>query len=74
MNRIKFLSSKVVFQEIPDEITLAINLTQCPHRCKNCHSPELRLDQGANLLSNIESLIKANSYITCVCFMGRRWI
>ena len=67
----KYLNTKVVFQEIPNEISLAINLTSCPYTCKGCHSPELREDIGTNLnLDNLNTLIKNNTGISCVLFMG----
>ena len=68
---VKYLNAFVVFEEIPDEITLAINITNCPHRCEGCHSPELRMDIGEELTdSEIDHLIDENGGITCVCFMG----
>lgn len=67
----KYLDTAIVFQEIPDEITLAIEITNCPHRCKDCHSPQLRNDIG-NILNEteIDRLILLYPYISCVCFMG----
>lgn len=32
----------VVFQELPDEISLAINITGCGKRCPGCHTPFLQ--------------------------------
>lgn len=29
----------IVFQELPDHISLAISITGCGHKCKGCHSP-----------------------------------
>ena len=42
----KYLDTQVVFQEFPDEITLAINITNCPCHCPGCHSKELAEDIG----------------------------
>ncbi len=68
----RFANYNVVFQEIPDEVTLAINLSNCPNRCQGCHSPYLRENTGEIL--NEETLLSIiNKYkgaITCVCFMG----
>ena len=50
----KYVDTLVSFSEIPDEITLCINISQCPNNCKGCHSPWLREDVGEDL--NIESL------------------
>ena len=61
----------VVFEEIPDEITLAINITNCPCHCQGCHSKFLWKDVGTELtFEELERLIKENDGITCVCFMG----
>ena len=68
---LKYVDTLVSFSEIPDEITLCINISQCPNNCKGCHSPWLREDIGEDL--NIESLynlINKNKGVTCVCFMG----
>ena len=61
----------VVFSEIPDEITLAINISNCPHHCKGCHSPYLRKNIGDELTNDVlDELIEKNEGITCVLFMG----
>jgi anaerobic ribonucleoside-triphosphate reductase activating protein len=68
----KFVNYNIVFQEIPDEVTLAINLSNCPNRCKGCHSPYLREDIGEILNENslLDIVKKYNNAITCVSFMG----
>lgn len=61
----------VVFEEIPDEITLSINITNCPCHCPDCHSKFLWEDVGTELTKDeLNRLIKSNDGITCVCFMG----
>lgn len=68
---LKYVDTKVVFQEIPDEITLAINISNCPCRCKGCHSPYLAEDIGEVLTTEVlEKFIEDNNGITCVAFMG----
>ncbi|HHU27164.1 MAG TPA: anaerobic ribonucleoside-triphosphate reductase activating protein [Bacteroidales bacterium] len=69
---LKYVDYDIVFQEIPDEVTLAINLSNCPHRCVGCHSPHLRSDIGEVLTETaLAALIsKYENSITCVCFMG----
>lgn len=68
---LKYSNYEVVFAEIPDEITLAINLTNCPYSCPYCHSPWLREDKGVTLTyTELMSLIRQNTGISCVCFMG----
>ena len=69
---LKYYNYDIVFQEIPDEVTLAVNITNCPNRCKGCHSPHLQKDIGEEL--NEERIIllmgKYAPAITCFCFMG----
>lgn len=69
---LKYTNHNVVFREIPDEVTLAINLSNCPHRCPGCHSPYLQEDVGQELDSQvmIDLLRRYQNSITCVCFMG----
>jgi anaerobic ribonucleoside-triphosphate reductase activating protein len=50
---IKYYSSAVVFEEIPDEVTLAIEITNCPGHCEGCHSPWLREDIGEELTPEV---------------------
>ena len=71
MDMVKYYSTSVVFEEIPDEVTLAIEITNCTGMCVGCHSPWLRDDIGEELTPDkLFELIDANKGITCVCFMG----
>lgn len=68
---IKYKDSYVVFEEIPDMVSLAINITGCQNNCIGCHSPELRKDFGIELTEEqIDMLVKANYGVNCVLFMG----
>ena len=69
---LKYYNYDIVFQEIPNEVTLAVNITNCPNCCKGCHSPHLQKDIGEVLDEEaIVSLMnKYASSITCFCFMG----
>ena len=61
----------VTFSEFPDEISLCINISQCPCHCTGCHSSYLAEDIGEPLLeSTLHRLITENKGITCVGFMG----
>ena len=63
--------TSVVFSEIPDEITLAINISNCTHHCPNCHSPYLRADVGEELTPDVvKELLEKNKGVTCICLMG----
>ena len=68
---LKYTESEVVFSEIPDEITLAINISNCQNNCIGCHSPYLKQNIGNELTTEkLDELIEKNNGITCVCFMG----
>lgn len=67
----KYVDTLVSFSEIPDEITLCINISNCPNKCEGCHSSWLQENIGIEL-NNYElyDIINKNSGISCVCFMG----
>lgn len=68
---LKYSDTLVSFQEVPDEITLCISITNCCNMCEGCHSPWLREDSGTLLTyERLKSLIQQNKGISCVCFMG----
>ena len=68
---LKYVDTLVGFAEIPDEITLCINISNCPCHCINCHSSHLADDIGEPLdLQHLTNLIDNNRGITCVCIMG----
>ena len=69
---LKCYSYDIVCQEIPDEISLAVNISCCPNRCQGCHSPWLWSDEGEPMTEDfLSSLIgRYSSAITCFCFMG----
>ncbi len=69
---LKFVSYDIVFQEIPNEISLAFNISNCPHRCKGCHSQWLWRDEGEVLdTQTLDNIIDYyDVQVTCVCFMG----
>ena len=68
---LKYCGKAIAFQEIPDEITLLLEITNCPHHCKNCHSPYLREDTGWLLTDDtIKIMCEQEKFISCVCLMG----
>lgn len=68
---LKYTTTQVTFREIPDEVTLCINISGCPIHCPDCHSKELWQDIGEDLTrSTLLRLIEQNKGITCICFMG----
>jgi len=69
---LKFVNTGVVFQEVPDETTLAVNISNCPCHCPGCHSSFLWEDIGTELTSEvIDAFVdKFGFAITCIAFMG----
>lgn len=68
---LKYVDTLVSFQEVPDEISLCINISNCPNNCPGCHSSYLKDDVGIPLTYvELMQLISQNQGISCVCFMG----
>ncbi|MBP5715110.1 MAG: anaerobic ribonucleoside-triphosphate reductase activating protein [Prevotella sp.] len=69
---LKYVNTGIVFQEIPDEVTLAINISGCPCHCPGCHSHYLWEDIGLPLNTDaIDAFIdQYGRNITCIAFMG----
>ena len=68
---LKYTDSLVTFSEVPDEVTLCINISNCPYHCPDCHSKELWEDIGEWLsVGKLIDLANKNDGITCICFMG----
>ena len=68
----KIASYDIVFQDVPGEVTLSLNLSQCPNCCPGCHSPQLQEDIGYPLDDDMLNglLDRYGRDVTCVCFMG----
>ena len=70
MNRLKYANYYIGYQEVPNEVTLCINISGCPHHCEGCHSRYLWEYEGNYISNDIESLQgKYKGMITCICFM-----
>ena len=69
---LKYVNTGIVFQEIPDEVTLAINISNCPCHCPGCHSHYLWDDIGLPLNTDaIDDFVNQfGDDITCIAFMG----
>ena len=68
---LKYLYTKQVFSEIPEEITLGISISGCQIHCNGCHSRDLWEDKGTQLTrKGLENLIISNEGITCLLLLG----
>lgn len=78
---LKYVNTEITFLEVPDEITLCINISNCPCHCKGCHSSYLAEDIGNPLIEYpkgysddfiiyIDELIEKSPGISCVSIMG----
>ena len=68
---LKYLYTKQVFSEIPEEITLGISISGCTIHCNGCHSRDLWEDKGTQLTrKGLENLIISNEGITCLLLLG----
>lgn len=67
----KTASEQICFQEIPDEISLSLYISNCPRHCEGCHSPWLHEDCGEDVMEKLPALLEQYKHlITCVLFMG----
>jgi anaerobic ribonucleoside-triphosphate reductase activating protein len=70
------LTPSIVFQEVPNEISLCFSISGCKVGCKGCHSTELWQENYGTALTNknfIQWLTKYKNLITCVVFFGGEW-
>jgi anaerobic ribonucleoside-triphosphate reductase activating protein len=70
------LQPTIVFQEVPNEISLCFSITGCKIGCKGCHSTDLWSENNGIPLTNQTFkhwLNKYHSFISCVCFFGGEW-
>ena len=72
----RYSSKQIVFQEIPNEISIAFHITGCPLRCLGCHSSIQRNSELGNDLN--EDIFRAEiekniDYVSCVLFLGGEW-
>jgi anaerobic ribonucleoside-triphosphate reductase activating protein len=71
MNKLKYTHYDIVFQEVPNEVSLVFNISGCPYKCKGCHSQYLWEYTGSYISDEIDCIYnKYKGMLTCVCFMG----
>jgi anaerobic ribonucleoside-triphosphate reductase activating protein len=68
---LRYKETAIVLYEVPDEISLAINICGCIHHCPDCHSKYLWNDDGDLLMKDFADILREyGPFISCVCFMG----
>jgi len=72
---VRYSYPQVVFQEVPDEITLALSISGCDLKCPGCHSPETWDSEFGEILTFnvIDTLLERHRHISCVLFYGGEW-
>lgn len=70
---IKYVPSmtSVVMEEVPDRVSLAVDISHCRGNCEGCHSPFLKEDIGEELTTAvIDALIDDNFGVDTFLFLG----
>ena len=63
--------TSVVLEEIPDRVSLAVEISHCRGNCPGCHSPFLKEDIGEELTpAIIDALVRNNFGVDCFLFLG----
>ena len=63
--------TSVVLEEIPDRVSLAVEISNCRGNCPGCHSPFLKKDIGRELTPEvIDRLVADNFGVNCFLFLG----
>ena len=61
----------VVLEEVPDRVTLAVEIPNCQGNCPGCHSPFLKQDIGEELTAEAaDALLEENFGVDCFLFLG----
>ena len=61
----------IVLEEIPDKVTLAVEISNCRGSCLGCHSPFLKNDIGEELTpAVVDRLIADNFGVNCFLLLG----
>ncbi len=77
MRQLRFISEQIVWQEVPNETSLAFLISGCPLGCKGCHSTESWKLGSGQILSETylqQRLVQYQGLISCVLFMGGEWL
>lgn len=71
-----FTHEEIVWQEVPNEVSLAFLISGCPLRCVGCHSADSWKANRGEILSAEYLRLRLQQYrglLTCVLFLGGEW-
>lgn len=61
----------IVLEEIPDRVTLAVEISNCRGNCLGCHSTFLKKDIGSELdPAAVDRIVSGNFGANCFLFLG----
>lgn len=72
----RYATAQTVFQEVPDEVSVAFLVTGCPMRCHGCHSSDAWNGARGHELTEatIDAWIeRSRGFLSCVLFLGGEW-
>ena len=71
---LSFYTKNVVFQEVPNEISLAFSIAGCKNNCKNCSwkNCNIKAKPLTDELYN-KYLKKYQGTVSCILFLGGEW-
>lgn len=74
MSPLYFYTKDVVFQEVPNEISLAFSIAGCKNNCKNCSWKFLESTKKELTDDLYQSLLeKYKGTVSCILFLGGEW-
>ncbi|XXQ68596.1 anaerobic ribonucleoside-triphosphate reductase activating protein [Neisseriaceae bacterium B1] len=76
MSLLHFTQQQIVWQEVPNEVSLAFLISGCPLRCVSCHSADSWKANRGEILSADYLRVRLQQYrelISCVLFLGGEW-
>ncbi len=75
-NLFNSFAPQILFQEVPDEVSLAYTITGCRLQCEGCHSQDTwdpRQGKPLTTQAFTADLMRYRGFITCVLFFGGEW-
>lgn len=74
MSPLYFYTKNVVFQEVPNEVSLSFSIAGCNHNCKNCSWKNIDIKPRELTDSEYINLLnKYKGYVSCILFLGGEW-